>query len=42
MLGSYPDAEALRMLEETVKPVHAQAGLVQIAVESSAGEEVGV
>jgi hopanoid biosynthesis associated radical SAM protein HpnH len=42
LFGRYPDAEALRMLEEQVKPVHAQAGLVQISVESSAGEEVGV
>jgi hopanoid biosynthesis associated radical SAM protein HpnH len=42
LFGRYPDAEALRMLEEPVKAVHAQAGLVQISVESSAGEEVGV
>jgi hopanoid biosynthesis associated radical SAM protein HpnH len=26
----YPDAEALRMLDEEIKPVHAPAGLVQL------------
>ncbi len=36
----YPDAEALRMLNEPVKPVHAPAGLVQLTVGSGAAEEV--
>jgi len=38
----YPDAEALKMLDEPVKSVHAQAGLVQLTVKQDAGEEVGV
>ncbi len=38
----YPDAEALKMLDEPVKPVHAQAGLVQLTIKQSASEEVGV
>src|SRR5579863_515708 len=38
----YPDAEALKMLDEPVKPVHAQAGLVQLTLKQSAGEEVEV
>jgi hopanoid biosynthesis associated radical SAM protein HpnH len=36
----YPDAEALKMLDEPVKSVHAQAGLVQLTVKQTAGEEV--
>jgi hypothetical protein len=36
----YPDAEALRMLDEPVKPIHPPAGLVQLAVGSEAAEEV--
>lgn len=38
----YPDAEALKMLEEPVKAVHAPAGLVQLHVKQEAGEEVEV
>lgn len=34
LFGRYADAEALRMLEEEVKPVHAPAGLVQLQVRS--------
>jgi hopanoid biosynthesis associated radical SAM protein HpnH len=41
MLSKYPDAEALRMLDEPVKPVHAQAGLVQLSVNADTREEVG-
>ena len=37
----YPDREALRMLDEPVKPVHAPAGLVQISAGSEEAEEVG-
>jgi hopanoid biosynthesis associated radical SAM protein HpnH len=37
----YPDREALRMLDEAVAPIHAPAGLVQIAATSEAPEEVG-
>jgi hopanoid biosynthesis associated radical SAM protein HpnH len=36
----YPDAEALKMLDEPVKSVHAQAGLVQLTIQENAGEEV--
>ena len=36
----YPDAEALRMLDEPVKPIHPPAGLVQLAVGNRAAEEV--
>jgi len=36
----YPDAEALKMLDEPVKAVHAKAGLVQLTVKQEAGEEV--
>ena len=32
LFGKYPDAEALRMLNESVKPVHAPAGLVQLTM----------
>ncbi|HEY4084355.1 MAG TPA: adenosyl-hopene transferase HpnH [Bryobacteraceae bacterium] len=39
LFGRYPDAEALRMLDEEVKPVHAKAGLVQLEVKTR--EEVG-
>jgi hypothetical protein len=41
--AKYPDAEAMRMLEEPVKPVHAQAGLVQLTMKtkSSDAEKVG-
>ena len=38
--SKYPDPEALRMLDEEVKPVHAPAGLVQVQPASSR-EEVG-
>jgi hopanoid biosynthesis associated radical SAM protein HpnH len=40
LFGRYPDTEALRMLEEPVKPIHPPAGLVQIAVGNGAAEEV--
>jgi hypothetical protein len=30
--SKYPDAEAMRMLEEPVKSVHAPAGLVQLTM----------
>jgi hopanoid biosynthesis associated radical SAM protein HpnH len=36
----YPDRAALRMLDEQVAPVHAPAGLVQIAATADAPEEV--
>jgi len=39
LFGRYPDAEALKMLDEEVKPVHAKAGLVQLEVKTR--EEVG-
>jgi hopanoid biosynthesis associated radical SAM protein HpnH len=39
--GRYPDREALKMLDEPVAPVHARAGLVQIAAGSEEAEEVG-
>lgn len=38
--GKYHDAEALKMLEEPVKSVHAQAGLVQIETKVTEREEV--
>ncbi len=38
--GLYPDPEALKMLQEPVKSVHAQAGLVQIATKEPEHEEV--
>ena len=38
----YPDAEALKMLDEPVKSVHAKAGLVQLTVKQESGEEVEV
>lgn len=37
----YKDAEALRMLEEPVRPVNAPAGLVQLQAAEPVGEEVG-
>jgi hopanoid biosynthesis associated radical SAM protein HpnH len=36
----YRDPDAARMLEETVKPVHAPAGLVQLTIRQEAGEKV--
>jgi hopanoid biosynthesis associated radical SAM protein HpnH len=36
----YPDREALRVLDEPVKPVHAPAGLVQLKVNTETPEEV--
>jgi hopanoid biosynthesis associated radical SAM protein HpnH len=36
----YRDPEALQMLREPVKPVHAPAGLVQLSVETESREEV--
>jgi hypothetical protein len=36
----YNDPEAARMLEQPVKPVHAQAGLVQITSKTEDREEV--
>jgi len=38
--SKYPDQEALRMLDEPMKPVHAPAGLVQLQTASEAPEEV--
>ena len=38
LFTNYPDAEALRMLDEPVKPVHAPAGLVQLTVNAEAEE----
>ncbi len=38
--GRYPDQEALKMLQEPIKPVHAQAGLVQIDTKTTDREEV--
>jgi hopanoid biosynthesis associated radical SAM protein HpnH len=38
--SKYPDAAALRLLDEPVKPVHAPAGLVQVSLKSEAAEEV--
>jgi hopanoid biosynthesis associated radical SAM protein HpnH len=40
LFSKYEDAEALRMLDEPVKPVHAPAGLVQIHVHQEDAEEV--
>jgi hopanoid biosynthesis associated radical SAM protein HpnH len=40
LFAKYPDAAALRMLDEPVKPVHAPAGLVQLKMASEAPEEV--
>ncbi len=40
LFSRYPDREALRQLDEPVKPVHAPAGLVQLQVRSEAPEEV--
>ncbi len=37
----YPDAEALKMLEEPVKSVHAKAGLVQLTVKQDVTQEAG-
>ena len=36
----YPDAEALKMLDEPVQSVHAKAGLVQLSLKQSESEEV--
>jgi len=36
----YADAEALRMLDEPVKPIRPPAGLVQLSVGNGAAEEV--
>jgi hopanoid biosynthesis associated radical SAM protein HpnH len=36
----YPDAAALKMLDEPVKPVHAPAGLVQVTIRNEAAEQV--
>src|ERR1700733_12276800 len=36
----YADAEALKMLDEPVKSVHAQAGLVQLTLKQESSEEV--
>jgi len=36
----YPDAAALKLLDEPVKPVHAPAGLVQLTIHNEAAEEV--
>ncbi len=38
--AKYPDAAALKMLDEPVKPVHAPAGLVQLTIHNEAAEEV--
>jgi hopanoid biosynthesis associated radical SAM protein HpnH len=35
--AKYPDPEAMRMLEEEIKPVHAPAGLVQLSVKEKVG-----
>ena len=40
LFSKYPDRDALRMLDEPVKPVHAPAGLVQLQMNSGAAEEV--
>jgi hopanoid biosynthesis associated radical SAM protein HpnH len=37
----YPDAEALKMLDEDVKPVNARSGLVQLETAREVREEVG-
>jgi hopanoid biosynthesis associated radical SAM protein HpnH len=36
----YPDAAALKMLDEPVKPVRAPAGLVQVTIRNEAAEQV--
>jgi hopanoid biosynthesis associated radical SAM protein HpnH len=38
--GKYEDAEAARMLEEPITPVHAKAGLVQLEMKPRQSEEV--
>ncbi len=38
--SKYADAEALRMLDEPVRPIHAPAGLVQLSVQQEDAEEV--
>ena len=38
--ANYPDAAALKMLDEPVKPVHAPAGLVQLTIHNEAAEQV--
>jgi hopanoid biosynthesis associated radical SAM protein HpnH len=38
--AKYPDATALKMLDEPVKPVHAPAGLVQLTIHNEAAEQV--
>ena len=38
LFSQYPDAEAARMLQEPVKPVHAPAGLVQLTLKHEAAE----
>jgi hopanoid biosynthesis associated radical SAM protein HpnH len=38
--AKYPDAAALKMLDEPVRPVHAPAGLVQLKIHDEAAEEV--
>jgi len=38
--AKYPDAAALKLLDEPVKPVHAPAGLVQLTIHNEAAEEV--
>jgi hypothetical protein len=30
LFAKYPDADALRLLDEPIQPVHAPAGLVQL------------
>src|ERR1700683_1435559 len=40
LFNRYPDADARRMLEEPIKPIHAPAGLVQIGAGSRTAEEV--
>jgi len=40
--AKYPDREALKLLDETIKPVHAPAGLVQLSVNAEAAQEVQV
>jgi hopanoid biosynthesis associated radical SAM protein HpnH len=40
--SKYEDPDALRMLDEPVKPVHAPAGLVQLQMSDGAHEEVEV
>ena len=38
--SKYPDTEALRLLDEPVKPVNAPAGLVQLQIDAGEPEEV--